>query len=310
MILQTEKTTKKTITIVLTILIITAMVSASEFFGEKEIIFPEIAAIAVGMLLAPKRSWQTSKIRILLLITMSAAIGLGISVFVSWPLWIKMAIAFLICQFILAFSRTSFAPLISAAVLPVMLETKSIIYLIAAVLLTSAILLSCLFLEKLGYRKDEPFQPMPTPTGNDYFLILAKAGIGIFCIFAAVKLDFRFAVAPPMLVAFTEFMNKDNKARKSPIKSVGLITVCALTGAVSRFLLCVTWGLPLTVAALTASVIMVALLIGLNHYLPPAGALTILAMLIPEGSLITYPLQVFIGIGILMTASILYHKIA
>ena len=44
-----------------TLIIVVAMVGAAQITGEKEIIFPEITAIAVGMLLAPKRSWQTSK---------------------------------------------------------------------------------------------------------------------------------------------------------------------------------------------------------------------------------------------------------
>ena len=40
---------------VLTVGIIAMMIGLSEALGEREIIFPEIAAIAVGMLLAPRR---------------------------------------------------------------------------------------------------------------------------------------------------------------------------------------------------------------------------------------------------------------
>ena len=43
---------------------------------------------------------------------------------------------------LLIFGGTSFAPLVSAAVLPVMLGTESLVYLIAAVSLTALILLS------------------------------------------------------------------------------------------------------------------------------------------------------------------------
>lgn len=132
---------------ILTILIIAIMVGASELLGEKEIIFPEIAAIATGLLIAPHRSWQVSRIKILILIGICSVLGLIISIYVPLPLWLKMSTAFIICQFIFIFSKTSFAPLISAAVLPVMLGTKSIIYPVAAVLLTILILLGSIFLK-------------------------------------------------------------------------------------------------------------------------------------------------------------------
>ena len=45
----------------LTVIVIAIMIAASEVLGEREIIFPEIAAIAVGMLLAPRRPWQTTR---------------------------------------------------------------------------------------------------------------------------------------------------------------------------------------------------------------------------------------------------------
>ena len=99
---------------VLTVGIIAVMIAASELFGEREIIFPEIAAIAVGMLLAPRRPWQTSRARVLVLISLSAVVGLAVSVLLPLPLWEKMCAAFLLAQVLLVFGGTSFAPLISA----------------------------------------------------------------------------------------------------------------------------------------------------------------------------------------------------
>ena len=40
------------------------MVAAAEITGEREIIFPEITAIAMGALAAPKQVWNTSKLRL------------------------------------------------------------------------------------------------------------------------------------------------------------------------------------------------------------------------------------------------------
>ena len=54
--------------------------------------------------------------------------------------------------------------------------------------------------------------------------------------------------------------------------------------AVSRFVLNMTLGLPLTVAALTATAIMLVIVYCTKIYIPPAGALTILSMIIPSES--------------------------
>ena len=140
---------------VLTVCVIAVMIAASELLGEREIIFPEIAAIAVGMLLAPHRPWQTSRMRVLVLISLSAVVGLAVSVLLPLPLWEKMCVAFLLAQVLLVFGGTSFAPLISAAVLPVMLGTESMVYLIAAVSLTALILLVNYALERFGLRAPE-----------------------------------------------------------------------------------------------------------------------------------------------------------
>ena len=44
------------------------MVAAAELLHEKEIIFPEITAIAIGALAAPRQVWNTSRLRLLLTI--------------------------------------------------------------------------------------------------------------------------------------------------------------------------------------------------------------------------------------------------
>ena len=285
---------------VLTVCVIALMIAASELLGEREIIFPEIAAIAVGMLLAPHRPWQTSRMRVLVLISLSAVVGLAVSVLLPLPLWEKMCVAFLLAQVLLIFGGTSFAPLVSAAVLPVMLGTESMVYLIAAVSLTALILLVHFTLERLGLRAPEPYRPVHPPEGRAWARVVLRCALGCLCIALAVTLRARYMVAPPMLVAFTEFMNAESTAKRKPVKAVALIALCAAAGAVSRLALTVTLGLPLTVSAVAAAVILLWLLREFGMLLPPAAALTVLAMLIPQSDLIVYPIEILVGIAALM----------
>ena len=285
---------------VLTVAVIAVMIAASEWFGEREIIFPEIAAIAVGMLLVPRRPWQTSRWRVLVLISLSAVVGLAVSVLLPLPLWEKMCVAFLLAQVLLVFGGTTFAPLISAAVLPVMLGSESMVYLIAAVSLTALILFVNFILERSGLRSREVYCPVPPPEGRAWGRVSARIVLGVLCIAAAVSLHAKYMVAPPMLVAFTEFMNPDSRAKEHPFKSIGLIALCAAAGAASRLGLTVALGLPLTVSAAAAAVLLLWLLREFQMYLPPAAALTVLAMLIPQSDLLLYPAEILVGVSVLM----------
>ena len=292
----------------LALAVVVCMVFAGEYSGEREIIFPEVTAIAVGLLLAPKQSWTVSKPRLFGLITLCAWAGLAFSLWLPGPLWGKLSVAFLFCQLVLLFSRTSFAPLISAGVLPLMLGTESIVYPIAAMVLTGVLVLLQLGLEQAKWKEKEPFHPLPLPQKTDWLQLLVRCGVGIACIFIAVWLNTPFAVAPPILVAFTEFARPGNKARQTPVKTAGLLFCCAMAGVASRYFLTIQWGLWLTLSAAVAAALMWLLLKLFRLYLPPAGALTILAMLIPENALIWYPLEVLIGICVFLAAAIAMNR--
>ena len=111
-------------------------------------------------------------------------------------------------------------------------------------------------------------------------------------------------VAPPLLVAFTGFCNPMNPMRKKPVNTVLQITICALVGAVCRWGLTIQLGLPLALAAAVSLAIVLVMMMASHTYIPPAGAMMALAMLIPEAMVISYPLQVLIGVTVIMAVSI------
>ena len=103
------------------LLVMTLMVGAAELFHEREIIFPEAAAIALGALVSPKFAWNTKKSAIFFLIMGCAALGMAI-VLLPLPIPAALILAYLTGQIVLLVSGTSFAPLMSAVVLPVLLQ--------------------------------------------------------------------------------------------------------------------------------------------------------------------------------------------
>ena len=126
---------------VLTVTMMAGMALAAQLTGQREILFPEIAALSFGYLLAPSRAWMVNKKRMLLLMTSCAVVGYLYSVFLPLPYWARIAVAFATTQAVYLYSGTSLAPLVSAIVLPVVLRTDSLVYPVSAFVLTLLVIL-------------------------------------------------------------------------------------------------------------------------------------------------------------------------
>ena len=74
---------------VISVLLAAGMVAAAEITGEREIIFPEITAIAMGALAAPKQVWNTSKLRLFAAVALSAGTGAAIVRLLPLPFWVQ-----------------------------------------------------------------------------------------------------------------------------------------------------------------------------------------------------------------------------
>lgn len=301
--LNFTKVLKNALPYVLTLILVGIMTFVAEILGEGEIIFPEITALAIGYMVTQKQGWKVNDSRMIALIAICAVAGVLTVRYIKVGLYLEILIAFVFAQILFMFSGTTFAPMISAIVLPVMMQTESFIYPIAAFLLTIAVVLFRRFLLKVKIRDKENFQSVNLHAKSD----VIDTAVGTICVavvgFFAIWSGFNFAIAPPLLVAFTEFSRPKNNARNKPVKTVLLITVCAFVGAVSRYVLNMTLGLPLTVAALTATAIMLVIVHFTKMYIPPAGALTILSMIIPSESVLLYPLQILVGTAVIMLIS-------
>ncbi len=284
------------------------MTGAAELIGEKEIIFPEITALTVGAIAAPKQSWRVSRARMILLIAVCSVLGIIIVRFIPLPKAANLALAYLICQAIYLFSGTSFAPMISAAALPVLMGTESIIYPISAVTMTALTALVQFILEKTGVYAREEFTPLPRPDRFSCISAAVRTCFAAVSAFPLIHFGWQFCIAPPLLVAFTEFSNPASKARAKPIKTVLIITVCAVSGALFRYILCGMAGLPLTAAVICSVAAALTIMKLAGQFIPPAGALGVLPMIIPQESLLIYPVEIFCGAAVFMLAALCFRR--
>ena len=287
-------------------LIIILMVGFSEYFAEKEFLFPEIAALSTGYLLSPKRTWKVSGLRMLFLISLCALLGICIVRFLPCSLWLQITIAFAVGQMIYLFSGTTLAPMISAIVLPVLLQSESLIYPVSAMLLTGMILLIRRLLEYLQLRPCESFHALPLPCERDLAAGLLRTGfVGLLCMVLLPR-GWNYLIAPPLLVAFTEMSVSGSRIRNMPVRAILLFTFCALDGVLCRGILQVMPVFPLTFAAAVSVLVLLPVFHRSRMYLPPAGAIVLLSMLIPSDTLPAFPVEIAAGSTVLTLISLLF----
>jgi hypothetical protein len=303
-----EMNKKFLIPLILTTVLATAMTAAAEVAGDPEIIFPEIAALAVGYLYAPKRSWQVNSTRLFILISGCAVIGLLISMYMPGPLYLKVLVSFLIAQLIYLYSGTTLAPLNSAIVLPVLIGTRSVSYLISAAVMTLSVIVCRALLEKTGIREKEKFIVQPRPDREAFLRMLLRICVTAVLAVPAIFAGLRFIIAPPLLVAFTELVDhwRPGTAKK-PHRVILLLTACAAVGDLSRYLITVRLHLPMAAATAAAILIVLLILKATGLFMPPAGAMAILAMLIPEEAMARYVPAVAVGSTVFMLTAVAWN---
>ena len=271
-----------------------SMVTASELLNDKEIIFPEITAITIGTLASPKQSWNTSKLRLLLTITASAVVGLGLVIFIPLALVFKIPLAMLCAITCVTISGTEFLPAISACVLPVLLGTRSPVYIGSVVAMTSMILLAQLLLEKFGIRDKSSFTPVKPDRQLLMLRIRQIIAASLICVMP-VMINEIFFIAPPLIVAFFEMSKPKSKLMEHPYKTALLIVIGAVSGVLSRYVLTEKFGLPLAVSAMAATAVILVTVSRTKMYFPPCGAIATLPFIIPEGALLKFPFEITVG---------------
>ena len=273
----------------------TLMVLASELLRTPAILFPEILALLTGMWVMPRMPWRVERMHIPVLMTVCAVWGVILSRWSPLPTAMTVGAACRGAALLLLAVRSTLLPVLSACILPILLGEQSWIYPAAVLVMTVLLVLGQMLLERLQLRKPQPAERWNWRRGEEIF----RWPIAISTIMALVAVGVTMGVpcvaAPPLAVLLSELSFKESPAAPHSLM-IWIVTVCCgIIGTTARWLLCIRLGLPLTVAALAASVLAMALFHLLHRPFPPSAALAFLPLLLPESLIPTYPLQVAIG---------------
>ena len=285
---------KMNIKIWLSVGLVTLMFFLAEILGEKEMIFPETAALVIGAWVSPKHVWRTNREKMLLFMSIAAGAGYYISAYIEdAPMYLKIVVGMLVCMALVLISQTTMLPLISACILPILTEVNNIIYPISVIILTTAVISVQILLEKKKLKKVYKYKPIFYDVGLEikrwvFIIIVMAVMTGL-----ALWLDLKFIIAPPLIVAFCEFTYKKSSVRKIPVPILIMLSLSAFLGAFTRLLLCM--ALHLTVAVIGVITLVLYAMKMIKVYFPPVGAIALLPFIISEDELYFYPVEVMLG---------------
>ncbi len=294
---------------ILATILICTMLLIAELSGEKEIIFPEIAALAIGAWISEKQIWESNKRKLFILVSLSSLIGVLTVRYIHLPMILQVLICYGFTGAALTIANTDLIPIISACILPVYMSTTSWIYPISVSTMALIIISLQKLMEKLHLRPVNHHKPCHFDTKTQ-FKRWSKL-LFILLIFALIPIGTRnlYFIAPPLIVTFTAFSNPNNPVRKIPLKIFSIITIAAIAGSSARLLLNVYLHLPLIISAITACIILFISFEKIKTLFPPAGAILLLPLILNRNELIFFPLQVTIGAAAIIASCYLLFPI-
>lgn len=289
------------------ILLSAGMMAAASATAEREIIFPEILAIAAGAWFSKKQPWRVSRPQLVLLMTAGAVFGVCAVRFFPVPKLVQTAAAFAFAALLLFFTRTTLVPMLSAAMLPVLLGTTSWVYPVSVFLL-------CIIIAVIQPVLQDSAPPVKA-AGNDGFDRKHEARKWLalfvfFCLTAALPLGtgHLYFIAPPLIVMFAELSNPGGTPRKHVGTVFLLMSSAALAGTVLRYGMELWLHLPLWMVGAVCAALLLLLFTRTKTVFPPAGAAMLLPLLLPANTLWLYPLELSAGCLVFIGASLLLFR--
>lgn len=285
------------------ILLVVAMFAVAEFTGQNEIIFPEIAALALGAWVMERSPWHGTNLHFWLSPTLAALTGILIVRYFAFAPFCMITAAFCLVALQLKLVRSAVLPSISAAILPIITHSDSWYYPLSVCGLTGIITLGRRMLHPYASANGQTLAP--TTTGGyarkDTWTLPESAHWGkllagvILVTAVAVGFDFLFMVAPPLIVAFVEVSKPGGPAREKAGRALVLLVLAAVFGVFWLLLIHNIFHLPVWISACVSTLTVFLLYHALRMPFPPAVAIALLPTILPEDILLMYPVQVLAG---------------
>lgn len=282
------------------ILLVVAMFVVADLTGQAEIIFPEIAALALGAWVMEKSPWPGTDFHFWFSPSLAALTGILIVRYVTYAPFFMITAAFCLVVLQLKLSRSAVLPSISAAILPIITRSESWWYPLSVCVLTGLIALGRVAMNRRTPENDPAAGTFDRGKEKAWSLRerlhWGKLLAGVTLVTAvAVGFDFTFMVAPPLIVAFIELSKPGGVLRDKAGRAFTLLGLAAFSGVSWLYLMHTVFHLPIWISACLSTPTVFLLYHALRLPFPPAVAIALLPAILPEDALLMYPVQVLAG---------------
>ncbi len=301
-----EKMNKRT---AFSVVALAIMALAADIIGEHEVIFPEVAALAVGLWIADKRIWNVRYYEIPLIMTASAVIGVMITTYLTLPVFWQLTLAFFISATLMTVLNIPLIPSIAAILLPVLLHTESWFYPASVAVMTVIMAAGQVGLKHWGLKsKPAPLERPAVPLSQSLQLWLTRYVLLLPLLFVATWWGWLFAIVPPLIIILIELSNPANMFRSRPWSLWATVAIVAVMGTASRFLFIQMWAMPYTVAVPVAFLTAILLMRKVKLMFPPIPALAVIPFILPD-NYIMFPVEAALGGAYVIVIPLLVGKI-
>jgi hypothetical protein len=284
-------------------LLIVVMFAVAEYTGQKEIIFPEIAALALGAWVMEKSPWRGTNLQFWLSPSLAALTGMLIVHFFVYQPFLMVTAAFCLVVLQLKLAHSAILPSISAAILPIITRSDSWWYPLSVCVMAGIIALGRRVLNSNDSQTSPLIEAARTSgvTAKDRWTLAesalwGKLLAGVSLVTAvAVGFDLLFMVAPPLIVAFVEMSKPGGPVQKKMGRALIVIVLAAFSGVFWLLLIHTVLLWPVWVSSCISAMTVFLLYHALRMPFPPAVAIALLPTILPEAALLSYPWHVLAG---------------
>lgn len=256
--------------------VVVLMVGVAERTGEREVIFPEMAALAIGMWIAPKRVWNVTRLQLVLLMGAGAVAGVCIVRWSPWPLAANLALAFAFAAGCLSLS------------LIVVAGQRA--------------------MERGGLRPETHYDRPEWNWRHDgvrwMWLLLAVLAVAVL----PLSTGYRYCILPPLIVTFVEFANSKSGFRNRPVQVWLMLVAGATAGTLMEWMGHVWLGWSESVVALVVCACLFVMFERVGRYFAPVGAIALIPMIVPPQDLFWLPVQIACGAAVFIAVALLLFQ--
>ncbi len=255
---------------------IMAMVATATYFGDAEIVLPEVAAMAVALLAFREASWMKQPEKIFLFPSLTAIMGFGINMLPIAYLS-KIGLVLIGMLLLMLVFRYNLAPALATGFLPIVTNAHNTSFVIS-ILVTTFLLMLLVVLFKLN-------KGVARSSSVDRRIMLAYAVIMLVWMIISWSLGHpQFAVIPPIAVVVYESLHMKMYTVKMAVKQTAVLSLAAGIGVI-LFLNLSSWSL----VGLLDLGLMFMLLRLFKMHVPAVYAFPFLAFVLPKEVLADLP---------------------